>query len=420
MTEEKRYVVVTVNGKDRPGITAAFTRLIQLHGVGIIDIDQATVHNVLVLSFLLDLGDNGGSRKDSVLKDLLFAANQKDVSLNFQLLSERERREQRAPQLSVVTVFGGTDALADVSGLLAEADANIVSISNISRPGRAMSGAGSLLAGESSGARCVELLVNTAASPRQHNLHERLLQTDHDVALQSLAAYRKGKRLVFFDVDQTLVDMEIIDELARVAGVYDEVSRVTEKAMRGEIDFADALGQRVALLRGLPVERLTNVRDAMRMSERAADVVATLKRLGYVVGVASGGFTFFTDHLRDQLGLDFAHANQLEVRDGVLTGKVMPPVVDDTAKARLIHQEAGLRGILLDQTVAIGDGSNDRLMLGQAGLGIAYNAKRGVSRAAGATLGRTKLIHLLYLLGIAEEDIAADAAGPATSNGPGA
>jgi len=224
------------------------------------------------------------------------------------------------------------------------------------------------------------------------------------LALQKMEAYRKNKRLVFFDMDSTLVDMEIIDEMAERAGVFKEVSRITEKAKRGDLDFEEALIQRVALLKGLKVEALEKIRSEIKLSEGAEDLVETLKGLGYKLGLVSGGFDYFANFLKERLRLDFSFANQLEIKDGALTGKVLGKIVDNTYKAKIVNMVSSEEGVLLDQTVAIGDGANDVLMLGQAGLGIAYNAKERIERAANMSVGRARLKNILYILGISEEE----------------
>jgi len=392
MVGEKNYVVVTVSGEDKPGITGAFTRILLDHGVELVDIDQASLQDFLALTFLFAL--NGDKEKNTVLKDLLFEANRRGMTLNFQVLSERELRRKKEKNLFVLTFFGDTRALAEIAHTLGDASANIEKISNRSRRG----------------ANVIELIINVREVQSRSRLKERLMQVSAelgvDLALQKLESYRKGKRLIFFDMDQTLVDTEVIDELARAAGVLDQVSRVTEKAMRGELDFEESLHQRVALLKGLTREQLDGIRDHIPISEGADRLIKTLRRLGYRMGVVSGGFRFFADHLVETLGLDFAYANQLEMKDGIVTGRVTGDVIDGAAKARIVHDVAKEMNILLDQTVAIGDGLNDSLMLGQAGLGIAYNAKEGLDRAAGVRLAHKRLINILYILGVTEDDIA--------------
>jgi phosphoserine phosphatase len=392
MSDDKNYVVVTVSGRDRPGITAAFARIIVDHGVEIVDIDQAALHDFLGLSFLLDLSGTNRA-KDSVLKDLLFEANRLQMTLNFQLLSEKEIPRKRDLNLFVLTFFGGTNVLAEVALILGKEEANIKKISNLT--------VGST--------RCVELVIDVRRVSNIGHLKQELMrrtyELDVDLALQKMEAYRKSKRLVFFDMDRTLIDMEVIDEMARAAGVDDEVCRVTEKTMRGDIDFEDSLRQRTALMKGLKIDRLEEIRDGMRVSEGARDLVATLKTLGYKLGVVSGGFSFFADHLKDVLGLDFAFANELETKDHALTGRVRGEIIDDAQKAKLVNRVSREMGVMLDQTVAVGDGANDRLMLGQAGLGIAYNAHKGLERSASASLGRSRLMNILFILGVNESDI---------------
>jgi len=393
VTDEKQFVVVTVTGRDRPGITAAFSRVLVDHDVEIIDIDQASLQDFLGLSFMLDLS-GAKAAKDSVLKDLLFEANHLGMRLNFQLLSEKDVPERRDKNLFVLTIFGGTQMLAEITGVLGTHHANIEKISNLSRRG----------------AHCIELTINAKRVPSLTRMKDELMTQSHnldiDLAFQKMEAYRKSKRAVFFDMDQTLLDMEVIDEMARAAGVFQEVSRVTEKAMRGDIDFEDSLRQRVGLMKGLKVEQMDEIRENLRLSEGAGELVRILKRLGYQLGVISGGFTIFSEHLKEQMGLDFSFANELEIKNGALTGRLVGGIVDDAAKAKAVNRISKKMGVLMDQTVAIGDGANDRLMLGQAGLGIAYNAHTGLQRAASVNVGRRRLLNILYILGITEDDMA--------------
>lgn len=384
--------MVTVSGPDKPGITAAFSRILVENGVEIVDIEQASLQDFLGLSFLLDMSGAKQS-KDSVLKDLLFEASRLQLNLNFRLFTEKEVKARNSRNLFVLTYFGDTRALAEISSILAEENANIEMITNLTQHC----------------ASCVELTIDVNGVKNLSELKAKVLAKSHelniDLALQKMEAYRKNKRLVFFDMDSTLVDMEIIDEMAKRAGVFKEVSRITEKSRRGDIDFEEALIQRVALLKGLRVKELEEIRKEMRLSEGAEELVGTLKRLGYKLGVVSGGFHYFADYLKDRLGLDFAYANRLEVKGGKLTGRVLGEIVDNTFKAKIIHMLATQEGVLLDQTVAVGDGANDILMLGQAGLGIAYNAKGRLDRVANMSLGRARLKNLLYLLGVTEEEM---------------
>jgi phosphoserine phosphatase len=382
--------MVTVSGPDQPGITAAFSKILVDNQVEIVDIEQASLQDFLGLSFLLDMSGAKQS-KDGVLKDLLFEASKLRLTMNFRLFSEKEMKARNSKNLFVLTYFGDTRALAEISGILGEEGANIEMITNLTRHC----------------ATCVELTINVNGVLSLSQFKERVLakssELNIDLALQKLEAYRKSKRLVFFDMDSTLVDMEIIDEMAKRAGVLKEVSRITEKAMRGDLDFEEALRQRVALLKGLRVKDLEEIRKEMKLSEGAEELVSTLKGLGFKLGVVSGGFHYFADLLKKRLDLDFAFANQLEIKKGVVTGKLLGKVVDNAYKAKVVHEVSDAEGILLDQTVAIGDGANDVLMLGQAGLGIAYNAKERLRKAASMSVGRARLKNILYLLGISEE-----------------
>jgi len=392
MDEKRDFVMVTVSGPDQPGITASFSKILVDNQVEIVDIEQASLQDFLGLSFLLDMSGAKQS-KDGVLKDLLFEASRLHLTLNFRLFSEREMKARNSKNLFILTYFGDTRALAEISNILSEENANIEMISNLTRHC----------------ASCVELTINVNGVKNLSQLKARVLAKSHelniDLALQKMEAYRKNKRLVFFDMDSTLVDMEIIDEMAQRAGVFKEVSRITEKARRGDIDFEEALVQRVALLKGLKVEELEKIRNEMKLSEGAEDLVETLKRLGYKLGLVSGGFDYFANFLKEKLGLDFAFANQLEIKNGALTGKVLGKILDNTYKAKIVNMVSSDEGVLLDQTVAIGDGANDLLMLGQAGLAIAYNAKEKLERAANMSLGRARLKNILYILGITEEEM---------------
>jgi phosphoserine phosphatase len=392
MADGKNLLMVHVTGQDRPGITGILTRVLMEHNAEIVDIEQASLQNLLGLYLLLDLS-NATDTKDSVIKDLLFEASQLNLTVNFRLFSTSELLSLNQRNLYVLTHFGGTQALAELSRILGEQNVNIEMISTLAHHG----------------IRSVEMIINVNGVSSLNRLKQQIMVTSHalniDLALQKMEAYRKNKRLIFFDMDSTLVNMEIIDEMARRAGVYREVARITEKAMRGDFDFEESLIQRVALLKGLTVDDLTEIRDNMDLSEGVEELTTTLKWLGYKMGVVTGGFDFFSDYLKNKLGFDFAFANGLEIKDGTLTGRVTGQIIDAAQKAKIVNQTACDLRILLDQTVVVGDGANDVLMLGQAGLGIAYNAKRALDRAANVSLGKARMTNILHLLGITEEDI---------------
>lgn len=391
MPEEKHLLMVTVSGHDRPGITAAFTRILLEHGVELLDIEQASLQDLLGLYLLLDLGP-AGQTNDNVIKDLLFEASRQGLTLNFRLLSGQDARDHDPHNFHMLSHFGGTAGLAAISLILGEEKVNIEMIRTM----------------DHSGGLAMELIVN-AAGAEMGRVKKRLMlksrELGFDLALQAMTAYRKNKRLIFFDMDSTLVDMEVIDEMARVKGVGREVARITEKAMRGDFDFEESLIQRVALLKGLTLGEMAEIRDAMVLSPGVEEVVTTLKWLGLEIGVVTGGFDFFAQSLKERLGLDHAFANRLEAKAGKLTGRVLGEIIDAAGKARIVSQVACQRGIPMDQVVVVGDGANDALMLGQAGLGIAFNAKRRLQDAAHATLGRAGMTNLLHLLGVSEADI---------------
>lgn len=392
MAENQNLLMVIVSGKDRPGITARFTRILMNHNVEVVDIEQASLQDLLGLYLVLDLTKASHSQ-DSVIKDLLFEASRMNLTLNFRLYSAEEMEALNQRNLYVLTHFGGTPALAEFSAILAEENVNIETISSTTHHG----------------SRSVEMTISVHRVSSIDRLKQRLMVKSRELGvglgLQKMEAYRKNKRLIFFDMDSTLVDMEVIDEMARCAGVLREVSRITEKAMRGEFDFETSLIQRVALLKGLAETDLMRIRDTIPLSPGVQDLVTTLKYLGYKLGIVTGGFDFFADHMKNKLGFDFACANRLELKDGKLTGKVLGEVVDAARKARFVNQTACDHGILLDQTVCVGDGANDALMLAQAGLAIAYNAKKGLDRFANVALAKSSMTDILHLLGITEEDI---------------
>ena len=390
--EEKSLLMVTITGPDKPGIMAALSRVLSRHEVELENIEQASLQRMLAIYLLLDLS-NVKQSKDSVIKDLLFEATKLNLTLNFRLVSPDEVAAALQRRLFVLTLFGGVEALAELTGTLAEENVNIEAITSRTHHR----------------ARSVEMVINVNKVSNLSRLKQKVMlrsrELNIDLALQKMEAYRKSKRLIFFDVDSTLIDAEIIDEMARKAGVFQEVSRITEKAMRGDFDFEESLIQRVALLKGLTVEKLIEIRDGLRLSEGIKELLVTLQWLGYKTGIVTGGFDFFADHFKETLKFDFAFANHLEIKDGALTGKVTGNIIDAAEKARIVSQTACSLGIPLDQIIVVGDGANDTLMLGQAGLGIAYNAKPVLDRVANVSLGRDRFKSVFHLLGITDENI---------------
>ena len=389
---EESLLLVNISGPDRPGILTAFAKVLQNYKIQIVDIQQASLKQTIGLHLLLKF-EGASQSKDSAIKDLLFEGNQFNLTLNFQLVVPDQIVGIDRRQRLVLTYFGDTHAIAELSKVLAEEHANIEMISSETHHG----------------ARSLEMIVNITGVNSVDRLKSRMMaksrELNVDLSVQNMVAHRKNKRMICFDMDSTLVDMEGIDEMARKAGVHREVARITDKAMRGDFDFEESLRQRVAMLKGLVLDEVMGIRNQMILSPGADELLTTLKWLGFKLGIVSGGFDIFAGYLKDRFSLDFAFANRLETKNGALTGKVQGDIVDAAQKARLVNQVACDMGIPLDQVVAIGDGANDSLMLTQAGLGIAYNAKEALDRVANVALSKARFNHVFHLLGISDEDI---------------
>lgn len=384
--------MVNISGPDRPGVLASFAKVLLKYDIEIVDIEQVSLQNTLGLHLLLKL-NQASKFEDSVIKDLFFEGSKLNLTLNYQLIPEEKIQQTSHRKLLVLTHFGDTRSFAELSDVMGEENVNIEMISSQSHHG----------------ARSFEMMLNITGVSNVDRLKNRLMVRSHelniDLAIQSIVAYRKNKRMICFDMDSTLVNMEGIDEVARKAGVHREVARITEKTMRGDFDFEESLRQRVAMLKGLALDDVMDIRNHMILSEGADELLTTLKWLGYRLGIVSGGFDIFAEYMKEKFNLDFAFSNQLEIKKGVLTGKVQGEIIDAAQKARIINQISCDHAIPLDQVVAVGDGANDGLMLTQAGLGIAYNAKKDLDRVANAALSKAHFIHIFHLLGITEEDI---------------
>jgi phosphoserine phosphatase len=392
---DNRMVLITLTGPDKPGIIASVTGQIAEAGARIRDIEQTVTQNLLSLSVLIDFASGDADGKP-LIKELLFLAKELGLDLDFQVIGEAEYRRKTTRHAYVVTIMGGevnAKALARVSRILADHQVNIERITKLTQ--------GQL--------RCVEFLITTPPDLDVKALTRKLLHAATslgvDIAVQKESLYRRAKRLVVMDMDSTLIQIEVIDELARLAGVGAAVAEITERAMNGELDFQEALRARVALLKGLEASALEQVYRNIPFTPGAKTLVRILKRLGFKTAVISGGFKFFTDRLKEELGLDYAYANQLEIIDGIVTGGVVGPIIDGARKAQLLEEIAAGEGITLDQVIAIGDGANDLPMLGKAGLGIAFNAKARVREQADTHINQQSLDSILYLLGLSEREM---------------
>lgn len=397
MTE---LVLISVTGTDKPGITATIAKLLGDFDVDILDVGQSVIHNHLSLGILAKVPSSSGEVFD-VLRN---KATGLDVEVVFTPVTEDSYESwvglQGASRYILTLLARKIRAthIAEVSEVIA---AHGLNIDNITR----LSGRVPLTVADEASKACVEFSLRGTPddSFREHVL-AMCADLDIDIAVQEDGIYRRTRRLIAFDMDSTLIKTEVIDELAILAGVGDEVSSITASAMAGEIDFATSLARRVSLLEGLPEGALQEVAQRLPLMEGALHLFETLNRLGYKTAILSGGFSYFGDVLKEQLGIDYVYANTLELEGGVLTGRVIEPVVDAARKAELLRSMAEREGISLQQTIAVGDGANDLAMLDVAGMGIAFHAKPVVRESAGHSISTLGLDSLLYLMGIRDRD----------------
>lgn len=397
MTE---LVLISVSGTDKQGITSRMASLLAHYDVDVLDVGQSVIHDHLSLGILANLPDT----TDNIQEAIAEAAHALDVEVMLTPVSRESYANwvglQGASRFILTLLARRIRAshIAEVSQVIA---ANGLNIDNITR----LSGRVPLEQPDVADKACVEFsLRGTPTDSFREQLLAMCADLDIDVAVQEDGIYRRTRRLIAFDMDSTLIKTEVIDELAMLAGVGDEVSAITASAMAGDIDFATSLAQRVSLLEGLPVSALTEVAERLPLMEGAVHLFEVLNTLGYKTAILSGGFTYFGEVLQRKLGIDYVFANELEIREGCLTGRVLPPVVDAARKAELLRSIADREGISLKQTIAVGDGANDLAMLDAAGMGIAFHAKPLVRESAGHAISTLGLDSILYLMGIRDRD----------------
>jgi phosphoserine phosphatase len=393
MNATRTTLLITLTGRDRPGVTSRLFGALTGHELSVLDIEQVVIRGRLVLGVLCA----SAGPPDLTAIHRKVSALAADLGLDAEITTGSPDAPRRRGRLHV-SLLGSPlspEAINAIAGRIAASGANIDRITRLAQDP----------------VTCVELDVSGAdPATLRSALAQEAAHRHVDVAVQRGGLQRRAMRLIVMDVDSTLIQDEVIDLLADRAGCAAEVAKVTEATMRGELDFEASLRERVALLAGLNQDVLNGVRDALRLTPGARTLIRTLKRLGYRFGIVSGGFTQIIDPLAAELGIDYVAANVLQIADGKLTGQVAGPVIDRAGKAAALRRFAEQAGVPLSQTVAVGDGANDLDMIAAAGLGIAFNAKPVVRDAADTALSLPYLDTVLYLLGISSDEVeAADA-----------
>jgi len=383
-----KLIAVSVYGPDRPGIIYGISKILADNNVNIVDIEQNVLQGLFVMFIIGDI-----ERCSISIEELKGLLEEKGKELGVHVhLTPFVRPKQKEKNLYVITVLGRDriGIVRDITKILLEHNVNIERTTLTARD--------KLIS--------IEFVVDIGdANPNEikRQLKEEVESYGLDIVIQPYSIFKREKRLIVFDMDSTIVDAEIIDELAKAAGVEKEVKEITKKAMEGKLDYKQALIERVRLLKGLPVEVLEKIYNQIELTEGAKELIQALKRAGYKIALVSGGFTYFTEKLKNELGLDYAFGNELEIKDGKLTGKIKGRIIDAEEKAKIIEELARKEGISKENIVAVGDGANDRIMIENAGLGIAFNAKKVLKEVADGTLSKENLIGLASILKLPEE-----------------
>lgn len=398
-------ILIHFSGQDRPGLVAELTAVLASYNASVLDIGQAVVHETLSLGVMVEIPPEQSSF--DIKNVLLEKSKALKLLVKFRVIAKADLDDWISSEGSdqfIVTILGRTiraTDLARISAIIADHGLNIERMERLS-------GRLSLAIHSPDVNACIELILtgNTsdeASMPAAFLAAANKLKVD--IAFQRESIFRRNRRLFVFDMDSTLIEGEVIDELAKLAGTGDEVAKVTESAMRGEIEFQESFRRRVALLRGLKETRVRELLKTIPLVEGAEQLIRTLKMLGYKTAILSGGFNFFARHLQERLGIDYIFANDLQVVNGIVTGEVQSPIVDGPRKAELLREIAHKENISLEQVVAVGDGANDLPMLGIAGMGIAFRAKPLVRQTASHAVSFLGLDSLLYLIGVRDRDL---------------
>lgn len=395
--------LLNINGKDTPNKLKHITNALSLFKGEVLDINQAVIYKTLSLEILIKLPSNIST--DDFLKEILYTCHKLNLHVTFEKIELDKNYPLNEPQKKryIITALAKNltiNHLHSLMNLVFKHDVNVISIERLSKP--------KLNTVENKGVICIEMTLEGEALDLKKIRREFLILSqkgDIDLGIQEDTPYRRHRRLIAFDMDSTLIQTEVIDELAKKKGVYEEVKRITERAMQGELDFKESLKKRVALLKGLARPVLFEVAKNLPLTDGALKLIKNLKILGYKIAIISGGFTFFGEYLKKKLNIDYVFANELEIKDNVLTGKVLGEIIDGEKKAEILKKLAKSENISLEQVIAVGDGANDLPMLNLAGLGIAFRAKPIVRQGAKQSLTNVGLDAILYFLGIRDREV---------------
>ena len=398
MAQNDEIILININGVDRPGVTAALTEILAKNNAVILDIGQADIHNHLSLGILFQSTEGNSG---DILKELLFKSYELDVNIRFNPITEQEYSKwvgMQGKNRYIITILSRkltAKQIAGVSRIVAEQDMNIDDIKRLT---------GRIPVDETARTPKASVEFSVRGTPKNKECMKAEFmklstELEMDISFQEDSMYRRMRRLICFDMDSTLIETEVIDELAIRAGVGDQVKAITEAAMRGEIDFCESFRQRCALLKGLDVSVMQEIAENLPITEGVDRLMRILKKVGFKIAILSGGFTYFGNFLKQKYNIDYVYANELEIENGKLTGNHVGDIVDGKRKAELLRLIAQVENVDIRQTVAVGDGANDLPMISIAGLGIAFHAKPKVKATAKQSISTIGLDGILYFLG---------------------